>query len=215
MRAHGTVARYVVNKCRCQPCRTAACEYERRRLRQVAYGRWQPYVDAEPARQHVRALMASGIGWMRVADLAGVSRGGLSKLLYGETKRNLAPSKRIRPETERRLLSVQPLVADRRLVDARRTVQLVRAMQARGYTLTWICEQVGITNQRLLYRTKVRASTARKVAGLIDQCATTPGPSSRAVRRAKENGWTAAALWSEPVPLHPVTLPVPTRRVAA
>ena len=35
--------------------------YNRNRVRQIAYGRWQPYVDAEPARQHVQALQANGI----------------------------------------------------------------------------------------------------------------------------------------------------------
>ena len=49
--AHGQRARYVLDLCRCRPCRDAAAAYERQRSRLVAYGTWVAYVDAGPVRE--------------------------------------------------------------------------------------------------------------------------------------------------------------------
>src|SRR6266567_8608471 len=103
-RAHGTRARYVFGcgpgageGCRCGACVTANRQDAARRNRLRAYGEWQPYVDAGPARDHLAALSRAGIGWKRAAELSGISTGGVSRLLFGKAGR--APSRRIRPET--------------------------------------------------------------------------------------------------------------------
>ena len=89
-RAHGTRARYAHGPgpgkgpgCRCAECSAANRAAGNQRSRAILYGRWQPYVDAEPVREHLRALAAAGIGHRRVGELAGVSSGSLSKILYG------------------------------------------------------------------------------------------------------------------------------------
>ena len=77
-RLHGTRARYVLGPgpgpgpgCRCADCRAANRAAENQRTRLIAYGQWQPYVDADQARAHVRRLAVQGIGWKRTAALAG------------------------------------------------------------------------------------------------------------------------------------------------
>ncbi|HEY2269252.1 MAG TPA: hypothetical protein VGI96_42005, partial [Streptosporangiaceae bacterium] len=116
IREHGTTARYVWGPdendipgmgCHCAACTEARRVAEGHRRRMKAYGQWQPFVDAEPARQHVRMLAAHGIGWKRAAELAGVSNGSMSKLLYGGPG-DRPPAKRIRPETEAKILAVRP-----------------------------------------------------------------------------------------------------------
>ena len=89
-RAHGTRARYARGPgpgtgpgCRCADCSAANRAAGNQRSRAILYGRWQPYVDAGPVREHLRALAAAGIGHRRVGELAGVSSGSLSKILYG------------------------------------------------------------------------------------------------------------------------------------
>lgn len=195
---HGDRNRYVLDQCRCDACRKAATAYERMRIRQSAYGRWQPYVDAEPARQHVRALMVTGLGWQRVARLAGVSTGGVSKLLYGAGDRNMAPSKRIRPETARRLLAVTgDSKADAALTPARPTWRLIEGLVALGYSKVWIAVQIGQQRALQLDRDFVLIRTARNVEQLAERVGDTPGPSVRARHYAVARGWLVPAYGTD------------------
>jgi hypothetical protein len=75
--AHGTRACYV-RGCRRPECLAANRAYAARVSRLKLYGRWEPYTGAAPVRDHIRALSAAGIGWKRVAFLAGVPTGVLS-----------------------------------------------------------------------------------------------------------------------------------------
>ena len=133
MREHGTYVKYVQDKCRCHECRFANSEYERARTRRKAYGR-EPWVDAGPARKHVRSLMApykgatNGVGWKRIARLSGVSTGCVWKLIYGK---NGKPSKRIHKDTEAKLLAVtRDMAAPRSTVPAEGTWRLIDELLA-------------------------------------------------------------------------------------
>lgn len=137
---HGTNASYHAG-CRCGRCRQAARDYEANRRRQIAYGRWLPYIDATEARDHVRSLMAprvgsqDGIGWMRISDLAGVPRSTVEKLIYGDPRRGQPPSRRVRPETAARLLSItEDQRADGSTIPATATRRLVKKMLAGGFS---------------------------------------------------------------------------------
>src|SRR5215470_3675578 len=118
-RRHGTRARYVLGPgpgrgpgCRCAAC-TAANRREAARVSRLrAYGRWAPFVDATPARAHVEALRAAGIGWKRVAAFAGVFTGAMSKLVYGGPS-GREPLRRIRLQTAAAILAVRPGLASR------------------------------------------------------------------------------------------------------
>ena len=70
---HGTRAAYVKDRCRCKRCRRANTADSRTSHRERTYGRWEPYVDAGPARAHILALREAGFGLRRIAQLAGVS----------------------------------------------------------------------------------------------------------------------------------------------
>lgn len=168
-RAHGTRAKYVIERCRCQPCRAVANAYERHRQRAIARPDevWAPYVPAGPVRQHIKDLAASGIGLKQVAKVSGVSHGALWKLVYG--KKGRAPSRRVRPETARRILAVHPRdAADAAKIPAAATWRLLDDLLARGFTKTWIATQLLGHEARSLQirRDRVRASTARAVADL-------------------------------------------------
>ena len=80
MKGHGTAVRYSHGGCRCGPCRDAASAAARHRYRMIAYGQWQPFTDATPAREHVRSLQAQGLGWQRIAELS--RRGTTHSVLY-------------------------------------------------------------------------------------------------------------------------------------
>ena len=200
---HGTRNAYVVDKCRCRLCRDAASAYERHRQRQAAYGRWTPYVDAQPARDHVRALSALGVGWKSVAHAANLKPSVLWKLLYGDRSRNLAPSKRIRQATSDAILSVplDPTQAGRdgTLLDATATWQHIHGLVALGYPQSWIARQIGQQGSGLQLSTdKVMVRTARLVQQLAEQIGDTPGPSVRARNDAARRGWrTPLQQWAD------------------
>jgi hypothetical protein len=64
---HGTRAAYVKDCCRCTDRTAANTAVSRTANRQRTYGRWQPFIDAGPVRDHLVVLRAAGIGVERIA----------------------------------------------------------------------------------------------------------------------------------------------------
>lgn len=195
---HGTYAAYGLDQCRCIPCSQAAVRYEANRRKQTAYGRWQPYVNAQPARTHVQQLRALGIGWKRIADAAGVSHGGMAKLLYGLEGRQ--PSRKVRAETAGKILAVTAETAghaDAALVPARPTWRRIEGLVALGYPKAWIAEQIGQSRALQIDRSFVLARTERAVTELHDRVGDTPGSSARARRYAAARGWLVPAYGTD------------------
>lgn len=211
MRAHGTNAKFVIEKCRCQPCHAANRREANNRSRQLAYGTWQPYVDAEPVRQHVQELLATGLGWHRVADLAGVSRGTVEKLLYGARYRGLAPSKRIRPENAAKLLNVKPsedAKAAGALTDSTGTRRRLQALVLAGWPQARLATELGMdrTNfNKTIHADQVRASTKTAVRAMYDRLWRTDprdhGVSNhshiRSINLGRAKGWAPVGAWDD------------------
>lgn len=120
---HGTRDTYTFHGCRCDDCRKAQMRAVKAyRLATRADSRGRPTmhltVDAEPARQHVAALRASGWTLAEIAREIGVGPDAIWQ--------NINPSKqRIRRERAEALLALAPLepvavdrVVVERLVDA-------------------------------------------------------------------------------------------------
>lgn len=210
-RAHG-YARYRLDGCRCYTCARAVSEYEARRRRLIAYGQWQPYVDAEPVRAHVRILMSAGIGRRTIARASGVPEGTLKKLLYGRRTADRAPSRRVRQEAARRILRLTPsveLLAAGTPVDATGTTRRLQALIAVGWTQTALAARLGWTVanfHRLLQQTRVTAGTARAVRALYDDLWNVPATGDGQVGRqaaardrntARRNDWPPPMAWDD------------------
>ena len=183
-----------------------AC-YEKRRTRDTAYGRWQStFVDAEPARRHVLALRAAGMGRRRLAELSGVSDSAIHVLINGRPGRGTGPSKRIASRNAKAILAV-PMPDTRHLaagalVDITGTTRRLRALVAIGYTQSRLCGLIGITpaNGTALFtgsRGRVLAATAHKVASLYDAMSMRPGPSEAARNRARRLRWAPPLAWDD------------------
>lgn len=179
----GTRAKYVVERCRCTECREAVRLYELKRRRAITRPdeAWVPYVPAGKARRYLKELAEYGIGLKTVAKVSGVPHGTLSKLFYGDPKRRMGPSKRIRPETERRLLAVTfEDAAGAAKIPAGPTWRLLDDLIARGFTKSWIATELGAESPALqISRVRVRATTARKVAELHRRLEGVPAPPRR------------------------------------
>lgn len=181
------------------------------RARMIAYGTWQPYIDAEAARQHVRLLASHGVGWKRAANLAGISTGSMSKLMYGGPG-DRPPSRRIRPETAAAILAVRPDLAalgSGSAVDATGTRRRIQALIATGWSQQRLAGRLGMLPGNfgdILNREKVTASTARAVTGLYDELWDKPPAegghrekisASRARNYARKHGFVPPLAWDE------------------
>jgi transcriptional regulator with XRE-family HTH domain len=226
-REHGTRARYVMGEgpgktpgCRCEACTAANRAYAGQRERKRAYGRWQPGVGAGRAREHLLGLSAAGIGWKRAAELSGVSTGAVSKLLFGGPGER-PPTRRIRPETEQRILAV-PLaprsLAAAAVVDATATRRRLQALVARGYSQAALAARLGIgrSNFSQAAASQVTAATERAVSGLYDELWNVPPDesthrarisASRARNYASARGWAPPLAWDDDTIADPETGP--------
>jgi len=170
-RTHGTYVKYVVDRCRCVPCRQANSVYERARTQNVV----PAYVSATEARNHVIELRTHSVGLKIIARTSGVAHGTLSKLIYGDRTRGMAPSKRIRQSTAEKILAVTPAAATGGArIDAQPTRTLLNTMIAAGIPKSTIAVALGATGPGLQIgrRSTVTATTARDVRQLhYDWCA--------------------------------------------
>ena len=209
---HGTRTCYVLDKCRCIPCKDANRIVARTTARAQLYGRWEPYVDAEPVRQHLMALRAQGLGPKRVATLAGVPHGSLSKLVYGAPERGMAPSKRVRQHTADRILAVTAdldNLGQRTVVDGTGTARRLQALIAAGWSMSKLGRMLGVEPGNFYKNTlgrDVSAMRARAVRDLYECLAFTPPPegnqrergaASRSRNRAQAAGWPPPIWWDE------------------
>lgn len=229
---HGTNAAYVLDKCRCEPCSAARKAQDDWRRRQQAYGRYDKYVEAEPVRVHVRALMDAGLGLKTVSKRTGVATGTLSKLMYGvyapgPSGRNGAgiltrpPSKRILRTTAERLLALDS--AERRpenlaagALDPWRTPTArahLRALVALGWSMSKLGQRLGITyasNAAPLFNDEARTMlrcTVDDVEALYAELSMTLPPETNQRERisaARSRRYAADRGWLPPLDLEDV-----------
>lgn len=210
---HGTRVAYVKDRCRCEPCTTVSREYEQRRRRDRLYGISAGLVDAQPVRDHLAVLSAAGIGYKRVATLAGVSVTTVQTVLYHHPDRpHAGPSKRVKAETAAKILAVQPsleLIGDGTPVPSRGAARRIQALVARGWSQAKLAERVGVTDQimaPLLAGRPATAATVRAVHDVYEELWDQSPPTvthrdriaaSRARNRASQLGWAPPAAWDD------------------
>lgn len=213
---HGTRSAYVLDRCRCQPCRKASVREEKRRLMRIAAG--QPsYVDARPAVAHVRRLQDAGLGWKRAAELAGINTSSIYPLLYGRTDRNDG-----RPRTKARATTVQAILAvpvpawdqlaGGAQVDAAGTRRRLQALATLGWSVATLAARGEVDRQPLDHAmhagAKVQVRTARAVRDLYDHLWDKPAPTgtkgeritnARTRNTARREGWLPPLAWDDDV----------------
>lgn len=208
---HGTVSGHKYRKCPCEACHNAVLTYARERRRQQAYGRWNPLVDADEARAHVRRLTTAGIGWQRIAQLAGVGQSVVQHLLYETGGRGI--SKRIKAENAAAILAVHPtpaLLPPGALVDATGTRRRLQALVADGWPQRTIAARIGKGERGISYLIRgnlVQRQTADAVAAVYKElehedpmeCGASAYASNRARERARAEGWPGRSAWDSDI----------------
>lgn len=141
---HGTYAKYVLERCRCDECRVAVAAYRRQAAKLKAYGRGGN-VDAGPARAHVLALMSTGMGYRRIGLAAGLNPNTIHYLLRGRSERGTPPPSSIRIATAKAILAVQPTITPGQTITGERVLQawsMIADLLELGYSKAWIATQI-------------------------------------------------------------------------
>jgi len=175
LHVHGTRAAYVSDRCGCILCRTANSRAEQLRTAALALGRWQPFVDAQPVREHVLRIRGEGLGVRRIAELSGVHRSTIQRLLTTPTQ-----SQQIRPLTAERLLKVRSDAekgSPRRQVDAKDTLGRLEKLIAAGHSIADLARALGRSPsnlRRTMCRHAVTIQTEASVEALYRMLTANP-----------------------------------------
>lgn len=165
---HGTYVTYVMDRCRCDPCRQAVGDYNRDRARWLGeFPRTPPpLVSGKVARRHVKALMAQGMGQGRIAGLAGIPTSIVGALVWGrhDRKASRRGTRRIRRETETALLGVLLDLADGAKVSAVEAEAIIAELVARGWSKAAIGRRVTSPNARSL---QIPGAGGQVIAGTL------------------------------------------------
>jgi transcriptional regulator with XRE-family HTH domain len=235
---------YIQHQCRCDACVTDHNARESRRSRLKAYGRFDSgLVDAEPVRAHLLALAEYGIGYKRVAALAGVGVTGVRTIIWGRQepgRRNGEIPKRVPRNKAEAILAVEPRLEHlgrRQSVKAGPYVRRLKALVALGWSQSKIAAELGIERANFRYiveydkawqaqahrnRIMMGAGTARAIVDLYDRWSNVRPPerdqrekiaATRSRRYAAERGWPLPMDW-EAID-NDFERPTPVRRSAA
>jgi DNA-binding CsgD family transcriptional regulator len=139
----------------------------------VAAGAWEPFVDAEPVREHLRKVNAAGMPYMAICERLGLAQSSsLQHLMWGRGE--YGPGQQVRRETAELVMSYWPSLddfPDAARIDATGTRRRVEAMAVRGWPRHMMAEQVGTVEshfRKAAGRSRVTARLARRVAALYD-----------------------------------------------
>lgn len=165
-----------------------------------------PQVDAEPVRQHVRELMAAGIGYARIAQAANVGVSTINHMLYERSGR--PRTEHLNHEVARRILAVDVSQVPTGVVDATGTKRRLQALMTVGWPAGHLGSLLNLhpVHVRGLHRqSKVYATTAHAMAvtynRLWDKNPEHYGVSKMVANRSRSygraNGWPPPAAWDD------------------
>lgn len=152
MSEHGTRSRYV-SGCRCDECRRANREYERRRTMMkvaVECGAPSPMVDAEPVRRRIDDLLAGGYSRREICRITGLSRSALHSITTAH-HRSGKPVKMVRRETKDAIFAIRGRrsLSGHQVVSARWMAGQVERYLSLGMSVAGLSRVTGIDRQVL------------------------------------------------------------------
>ncbi|MFD4258215.1 hypothetical protein ACFWR9_11440 [Streptomyces sp. NPDC058534] len=209
-RPHG-YARYRLDGCRCYTCGWARSRYEENRTKALIAGTWEPWVDAEPVRVHVRYLQSCEMGLRAIAARAGVDRKRLQAVLNGRPERGTPPQKTMRPDTAAAVLAVEPTLenlAPNTPISPLGTRRRARALVAVGWPQQHLAVHLGMDPGNfgtMLNREHVLARRALAVRAMYDALwradpadhGASLGGIARARAYAADRGWAPPGAWDD------------------
>lgn len=189
--------------------RAADARWKARRRRLIGYGQWEPFVDAEPVRAHVRAIQETGLSTKLLEGVLDLPRCAFKNLMWGSNGR--PPATKVRKETAAIVLAFWPSLddfADCSRIDPTGSRRRMQAMATLGWTNSYVAERIGLrpTNlRRGLCQERLTAWLARGIRDVYNEVWMRPPMESevsawvalRAVRAAQQKGWDGPLAWDD------------------
>ncbi|KOV07479.1 hypothetical protein [Streptomyces sp. XY533] len=207
---HGTISRRKHHGCKCWDCCEALRAYSNARYAAMKAGTWQPFVDAEPVRQHVLRLMASGMSMHRIQVLSGLPNrtitGFLNHVNYSGNVR--ARKRGARKDVADKILAVPVDSSLAFLVNATGTQRRIQALAAIGWPQKYLAERIGLNRHSvsdIQRRQRVLGSTAATITAAYEELQRRPGErggisktkANRARAQAAQNNWAPPSYWAK------------------
>lgn len=206
---HGTDATYNAHKCRCDLCRRATAAARRRQYRLAAIETHNPdrtrFVDAKHVLIHIEKLRRSGMSTERIAELSGLSRGSVGRLIW-PSRAGEQPATGLRRATVEKILAVKPDPSPGHVVDPTGARRRLQALVAIGWSSRELARRLGKPDKdglnRLLRGAQpgVRLDFFEKVGRLYEELWNThpAGPTAtRARNAARAKGWLTPMAWDD------------------
>ncbi|MDH6448249.1 hypothetical protein M2155_000657 [Streptomyces sp. SAI-119] len=204
---HGSLSRHKYHKCKCDTCFEGYRAYQRSRHRRKGYGTWEPYVDAEPIRQHLINLREQGISSAQVAAIAGLYTATVNGFLY-DLNNNRPRKKRATREVAEKILAVTADQGMAHLVDSTGTRRRLQALARLGWPMKALGPHIGVnpaTVNRLALQAHVYGRTAKAVTQCYEQLrnqkpeehGVVPGLARRIRNWAEREGWRDPQWWED------------------
>lgn len=204
------------------PSQRRACAHmQARRRRLKALGQWEePYVDAEPVREHLRKINETGMSFRALGERLGLPHdSSLQPLLWGRGK--WGPAKKVKRETAELVLAYWPALDDFQedaLIDGTGTRRRIQALAVRGWSRNAVARRIGMRQdnfRKAVNQDRVTARLARRVAAAYDELWSQDpldhGVSLNAVARvragAERSGWHGPLAWDDDVIDNPAAVP--------
>ncbi|CAL9664003.1 hypothetical protein SUDANB1_07118 [Streptomyces sp. enrichment culture] len=203
---HNNLTCYTNYACRLPECVDRYRQWNRNRTKAKRAGQWQPHVDADPVRHHLRTLEQHGISIRQAAALAGVGARSLHPLFTRPIRHT------VRPEIAAAVLAIDPEQVTPTRIDATGTARRIQALVAAGWPMAHLADHLGVYRSyvhALIRRheegQKILASTAGKVAAgyeqLVDKRPARQGITPRQIRQARNlaasRRWPTTAYWAD------------------
>ncbi|MBD9723495.1 hypothetical protein PV755_46305 [Streptomyces caniscabiei] len=206
---HRNLTCYTDYRCRLPECVTRYNHWQRNRLRAVADGTWQPFIDATPVREHLLHLYAAGLTPHRVSVLTGIDFNTIRLYTQPAPKQGRGMTRQTTPAFQAKILAVraEPTLPGR--VDPTGTRRRIQALSAIGWPLRELGPHIGIrpdnvrrilTRGQTVYGTtakatidayeKLRRSRPRRHG--ISEIGT-----ARALRNARQQRWAPPKYWDQ------------------
>jgi hypothetical protein len=208
---HNTITCYANYGCRRPECVERHRAYYQRRGAALKAGQWEPFVDAEPVREHLRMLAEHDITPYRAAAMAGIGARSLHPLFQPRNGRRRAIRHTVRAEIAAKILAVTPDAGAPGRVDSTGAARRIRALVADGWPMRHLAHQLGFGNtyvHQLVQRADnghlILAQTAAIIADgydrLKDEQPSEHGVGQRVINLARNHAasrrWPPTSYWA-------------------
>lgn len=160
---------------------------------------WADQVDAGPAREHVRRLLAEGMSIAQIQYASGVNRTALRILIGDFPNRKMSVQIRVGTHNAIARTRLNRGVTIDGMVSNVGTKRRLQALATMGWTRVEIARMLGLRSPTTQFGRsgEVRAFVAQQVMALYDELSTKPGPSNRIREYARGKGWLGPHWWDD------------------